>query len=59
MKVLVVILLIIGAVISYGSKRIASKILQGKREPNDADNIYVKLVGYVLVLVAAIITILK
>ncbi len=59
MKVLTILLLIVGAILSYGSKKIASKILQGKREPNDADIVYVKLIGYAIVLVAAIITILS
>ena len=59
MKVLTILLLIVGAILSYGSKKITSKILQGKREPNDADIVYVKLIGYAIVLVAAIITILS
>jgi len=59
MKILVALLLLIGAIIAYGSKSIASRILQGKREPNDADTVYIKLIGYVIVLVAAIITILR
>lgn len=59
MKVLVVLLLLIGAITSYGSKKIASKILQGKREPNEADTVYIKLIGFSIVLVAAIITLLS
>lgn len=56
MKALSVIFLIAGAVITYSSKKIAFRLLYGKREPNDADNVYVKLVGFALILIAAIIT---
>ena len=59
MNVLVVLLLLIGAITSYGSKSIASKILQGKREPNEADTVYIKLIGFSIVLVSAIITLLS
>ena len=59
MKILVALLLLAGAIIAYGSKSIASKILQGKREPNDADIVYVKLVGFAIVLLSAIIMILR
>ncbi len=59
MKILVILLLFIGAFISYGSKKIACKILQNKREPNDADTVYIKLIGFLIVLVAAIIMLLS
>ncbi len=59
MKALVALLLFLGAGIAYGSKKIASRILQGKREPNEADTVYIKLIGFSIVLVAAIITLLS
>lgn len=59
MKFLVALLLFLGAGIAYDSKKIASKILQGKREPNEADTVYIKLIGFSIVLVAAIITLLS
>lgn len=56
MKLISIILLVLGAVITYGSKKIAAKMLKNKREPNDADIVYIKLTGFALILIAAIIT---
>lgn len=55
MKTLALVLLILGACVSYGSKLIVSKMLRGKREANDADYVYVKLAGFALVLAAVVI----
>ncbi len=55
MKTLAIVLLVLGACISYGAKLIVPKILSGKREANDADYVYVKLAGFALVLAAAVI----
>ncbi len=57
MKVFAVILLIVGALISYLSKIIITKVL--KREVTDEYNVYVKLCGFLLVLAAVVITILS
>lgn len=53
-KVLVLLLIVAGAAISFGAKKIAPAIL--KREPEDKDIVLVKSVGLVLVFVAAVIT---
>ena len=57
MKVFAVILLIMGALISYLSKIIITKVF--KREVTDEYNVYVKLCGFLLVLAAVVITILS
>ncbi|MBR5504953.1 MAG: hypothetical protein IKV73_01400 [Clostridia bacterium] len=58
MKTLALVLLVLGACVSYGSKLIVSKMLRDKREANDADYVYVKLAGFALVLSAALIILL-
>ena len=55
MKILALVLLVLGACMSYASRLIVSKMLRGKREANDADYVYVKLAGFALVLAAAVI----
>ena len=57
MKVISIVLLIVGALISYLSKIIITKVL--KREVNDTINVYVKLSGFLLVLASVVITILS
>lgn len=54
MIILKCILIALGAVITFFSKMIAEAILNGKREPNEADLVYIKLVGFACVLAAAI-----
>lgn len=54
MKVLAFILLVIGAFISYGAKKIVEDVMK----KDDTDKKYtgmVKLIGFVLVLIGAII----
>ena len=55
MNIAVYILVIAGAFITFGSKLIAEFILDGKREPNEADLVYIKLLGFALILAGAII----
>ncbi|MBR2404723.1 MAG: hypothetical protein IKA95_03600 [Clostridia bacterium] len=58
MKILALVLLVLGACMSYASRLIVPKMLRGKREANDADYVYVKLAGFALVLAAAVIILL-
>lgn len=54
MKILAFVLLVIGAVISYGAKKIVEDVIK----KDDTDKRYtgmVKLAGFVLVLIGAII----
>ncbi len=55
MNIAVYILAVAGAFITFASKTIADVIFSGKREPNEADIVYVKLVGFALILAAALI----
>jgi len=55
MNIAVYILAVAGAFVTFASKTIAEFILSGKRDPNDADFVYIKLVGFALILAAAII----
>ena len=48
------ILIVLGAFITFFSKTIAQALLSNKREVNEADMIYIKLVGFVFILAAAI-----
>ena len=48
------ILIVLGAFITFFSKTIARALLSNKREVNEADMIYIKLVGFVFILAAAI-----
>lgn len=51
------ILIILGALVTFCSSKIASALLSKKREPNEADIVYTKLVGFALILAAALIII--
>lgn len=53
--VVTVILIVLGGLITFLAKTIAGKIIGDKREINDADVVYVKLVGFALVIAAAVI----
>ena len=55
MKLIICILMVFGAMITFFSRKIAEFILIGKREVNEADTVYIKLVGFAFVLAAAII----
>lgn len=55
MNIAVYILAATGAFITFASKSIADVIFSGKREVNDADIVYIKLVGFALILAAALI----
>ncbi len=55
MKLVICILMVFGAMITFFSRKIAELILSGKREVNEADIVYIKLVGFAFVLAAAII----
>ncbi len=50
-----VVLIVLGGLVTLLAKKIAGKIIAEKREINDADIVYVKLVGFVLVIAAAVI----
>ncbi|MBQ7900784.1 MAG: hypothetical protein IJ365_02315 [Clostridia bacterium] len=54
MKILVVVLLIIGAAIAFGSSKIAPLVFK-KEQPSDGELVAVKSVGFVIALVAAVI----
>ena len=53
-KIIVLILLLLGAVIAFGSSKIAPIIL--KRDTDEKDIVIIKSIGFVLVIIAAIIT---
>ena len=55
MNIAVYVLAVAGAFVTFASKVIAEAILSGRREPNEADIVYIKLVGFALILAAAII----
>ena len=54
MKVFVVILLIIGAAIAFGSSRIAPIVFK-KEQPSEGELVAVKSVGFVIALAAAVL----
>ena len=56
MKIIVLIMLLAGAIIAFGSSKIAPFVL--KREPDERDIVIIKSIGFVLVIVAAVITFL-
>ena len=56
MKIIVLIMLLAGAVIAFGSSKIAPFVL--KREPDERDIVIIKSIGFVLVIAAAVITFL-
>jgi hypothetical protein len=47
-------LIVSGAFITFFSKLIAEAILSNKREVNEADIVYIKLIGFACILAAAI-----
>lgn len=53
--VIAVILIVAGGLVTLLAKNIAAKIIGDKREINDADIVYVKLIGFALVIAAAVI----
>ena len=55
MKIHVIILLALGGAIAYGSSKIAPVVFRTE-EPDDAQIVIVKSVGFVLAVVAAVIT---
>lgn len=55
MKLLICILMVFGAVITFLSRKIADIVLDGKRETNEADIVYIKLIGFACILIAAIL----
>ena len=56
MEIIVLIMLLAGAVIAFGSSKIAPLVL--KREPDERDIVIIKSIGFVLVIAAAVITFL-
>ncbi|MBE7052278.1 MAG: hypothetical protein E7395_06900 [Ruminococcaceae bacterium] len=58
MKYISLILVLIGAVLAYGAKKIADKLIAEKRDVTENDIIKIKLLGLGFVLIAAVITFL-
>ena len=58
MKYIALILVLIGAVLAYGAKKIADKLIAEKRDVTENDIIKIKLLGLGFVLIAAVITFL-
>ena len=56
MKYISLILVLIGAVLAYGAKKIADKLIAEKRDVTENDIIKIKLLGLGFVLIAAVIT---
>ena len=54
MIIIAYVLIALGAFITFFSKLIAQAILSDKREVNEADVIYIKLIGFLFILAAAI-----
>ena len=54
MIIVTYVLIALGAFITFFSKLIARAILSDKREVNEADIIYIKLIGFACILAAAI-----
>ena len=54
MKILVIILLILGGVIAYGSSKIAPVVFRTD-EPDDSQLVIVKLIGFVIAVIAAVV----
>ena len=48
------VLIALGGLITFFSKLIAEAILSNKREVNEADIVYIKLIGFACILAAAI-----
>ena len=58
MIIIAYVLVVVGALITFLSGTIATKILKEKREPNEADIVYIKLVGFACILASAIMILL-
>ena len=54
MIIIAYILIVLGALITFLSSPIATKILANKREPNEADIVYTKLVGFACILASVL-----
>ena len=54
MIIIAYILIVLGALITFLSGTIATKILANKREPNEADIVYTKLVGFACILASVL-----
>ena len=54
MKILVLILLVLGGGVAFGSSKIAPKVFRTE-EPDDVQIVIVKSVGFVIAVVAAVI----
>ncbi len=52
------IVMIIGAVIAYGASKFAPYVLKGEDRDRDADIAMIKLVGFVIALVGALVLVL-
>ena len=53
-NIIIIAFLLLGAIIAFGSSKLAPVIF--KREPDDKDIVMVKSVGFVIVIIAAILT---
>ncbi|MBE7049268.1 MAG: hypothetical protein E7394_00670 [Ruminococcaceae bacterium] len=58
-KILAGILIVVGAILTYLSKKIAQFIWKETVDTADEKNIYVKLSGLVLIIIAVVITALS
>lgn len=54
MIIIAYVLIALGVFITFFSKLIAEVILSNKREVNEADIVYIKLIGFACILAAAI-----
>ena len=54
MIIIAYMLIALGVFITFFSKLIAEVILSNKREVNEADIVYIKLIGFACILAAAI-----
>jgi len=54
MIIIAYVLIALGAAITFMSGKIAKAILKNKREPNEADIVYIKLVGFACILASGL-----
>jgi len=54
MIIIAYVLIALGAAITFMSGKIAKAILKNKREPNEADIVYIKLVGFACILASVL-----
>ena len=59
MKILIVFLILAGAILTYLSKQIAGFIWKVSVDTADGKNIYVKLSGLVLIIIAVVVAALS